>query len=407
MKTRRSVRAVRLLGAAALLSAWASALAQPPGGGGPPPASVRFDAARTETVQQMRTATGELRPARVSRVAAEEEGLIVELLADVGDAVERGDVLARLDTELVEIERARLGAIRDAEAAAVREAAAAVRRRERDVERLRGAVRSGGVSSTELEDARTELEAASAALARAEADLASAQSDVRRVETRLAKMIVRAPFAGEITAKLAETGEWADRGDALFELVQLDPIDAWLEVPEDYLTPAARSAGTIAVEVTAAGFAGESADVELIASGDSLARTFPVRVRLENPSGALKPGMSATAMIPTGRREQMLTIAKDAVLRNDAGPYVYFDDGGVAAPAQVNLLWSFGERAVITPGRIRVGSRLVIEGNERLFPGQPLTELGGAPSGGPSDGELSESGGETTTAGTSSTGSGR
>ena len=71
--------------AAGLLAWTAGAVAQPPGGF--PPSPVVVDAARMETVEQWREVTGELRAVRRALLAAEEEGLVVEVVHEQGDAV--------------------------------------------------------------------------------------------------------------------------------------------------------------------------------------------------------------------------------------------------------------------------------------------------------------------------------
>ena len=52
-----------------------------------------------------------------------------------------------------------------------------------------------------------------------------------------------------------------------------------------------------------------------------------------------------------------------------------FDAGGVAAVAPVQVEFAAGDRMVIREGALRPGMRVVVEGNERIFPGQPLIEL--------------------------------
>ncbi len=393
MTTPLSVRRRALALLWVVLLAPAPALAQ----GGPPPARVRFDEARTQSVDQLRRVTGELRAVRRAIVSAEEEGRITSLAFDAGDLIDEGQVLARQDTRLVGLTIDRLEAAAQAAEARLREAEAEVDQERRDVERLESAIGRGGVAESELEDANISLIAAQARAATARAELETARALLGYTRAQLEKMTIRAPFAGAVVRKATELGEWVGQGDPIAEVVALDRVDAWLDVPEGML-PALGSGAAIDIRLDALDETVASDDIAVIASGDTLAHTFPVRVRLENASGALRPGMSVTALVPTGRATQALTVHKDAVLRDDAGAYLYVERGGAAVPARVERLWAFGDRAVIRSPQVRPGDRVVTEGNERLFPGQPLVDIaapdadadGRGPSGGPGDGPPAE-----------------
>jgi multidrug efflux pump subunit AcrA (membrane-fusion protein) len=104
-------------------------------------------------------------------------------------------------------------------------------------------------------------------------------------------------------------------------------------------------------------------------------------VAIDNADGQLTPGMSLTAWLPTGQLTERLTVSKDAVLRNEAGAYVYVARGGggegAGAPASavavsVQVLFPVADRVVVTSRDIRAGDLAVVEGNERLFPMTPV-----------------------------------
>jgi len=79
-------------------------------------------------------------------------------------------------------------------------------------------------------------------------------------------------------------------------------------------------------------------------------RLFPIRVAIPNPGELAQPGMTVVGMVPVGRKMPRLTIHKDAILRDDAGEFVYFDAGGMAMPARVRTRFSIGDRVVIDDG---------------------------------------------------------
>ena len=353
--------------------------------GGPPAAPVRFDEVRTERLERQRSVTGGLRAVNRSRVAAEHQGLVMELVVDVGDRVEQGQPLAHLDDTLLKLDLDRLRAQRDSAQARVDEFEARVSKAKRDVERLESAIGRGGVSETELEDARLDLQAAMAVAGDAKANLASAEAQMRYAEEEISKMIVRAPITGYVVAKGVEVGEWVDEGGEVLQVVDLSRVDAWLEVPERFVAPVASTGAGVKVMIEALDRTVESSDVIVVAEGDTLARTFPVRVRLDNKDEAMRPGMSVTGLVPTGVPADMLTVAKDAILRDDAGTYVYTEVGGKAIPVRIRKLWAVGDRVVIEADRLESGMRVVVEGNERLYPTQPIRDAAAPAPGAGSD----------------------
>ena len=352
---------------------------------GPPPARVRLDAARIQTVEPMRRVTGELAPTRRSSVASKRDAQVIEVLVDRGDTVQSGQVIARLDAELAMIELERAEADLMAAESLVTQREAEALRAKRDLARTRVMLQDNAVFQTEVEDRETDNAAAQARLHQAQAEAASSRANVADARKAIEDMVIVAPYTGQVVAKLTEVGQWVREGDGVIEIIEVAPIDAWFDVPEQYL-PALRkeSATTVQVLAEATGLTSQGKVTAILAQGDALGRKFPVRVRLDNTDGLLLPGMSIVGVVPTGGTEQALTIHKDAVLRNAAGAFVYIDGGGVAAVAPVEIQYAVGDRFVVRSPMIRDGTGLVIEGNERMYPGQPLMILSGAPENAPS-----------------------
>ena len=124
---------------------------------------------------------------------------------------------------------------------------------------------------------------------------------------------------------------------------------------------------------------------QIVPAVDPRSRLFPVRIAVPNDRNLLQPGMSVTAMIPTGAKEEMLTISKDAILRDDAGEFVYvampneqapdspFKE--IAMPMRISRQFAIGSRVAIMAGSVYPGARLIVEGNERMFPTQPIVDV--------------------------------
>lgn len=362
---------------AALAAAIAAILAAPPAlraqPSGPPAARVVVDAVREEVLEARREVRGELRATQRSLIASEEPGRVVELSVEEGDRVEKGQAIARLDDTLLRLDADRAASEVDRREAVLRERAAQLQKAERDIARVEQLTRESSASQNELEDRRTLLEEARARLAQADAELAAARTEAARLYERLADMVVEAPFAGRVVTKRTEVGQWVAEGAAVAELAALDDVDAWLSVPQTYIAAVSRDGLKLQLRIEATGETVEAPVAAVVPVAGDASRAFPVRVRLPNGDGRYKPGMSVVGFVPTGSREPALTVHKDAVLRDDAGLYVYFNAGGTAMVSRVEQLFAAGERIAVRAPQLRAGVQVVVEGNERLFPGQPLT----------------------------------
>jgi RND family efflux transporter MFP subunit len=351
---------------------------------GPPPAKVRLDEVRLEPVEQLRRVTGEMRALQRSALATQEAGLVLSLEVRQGERVRAGQVIARLDDERQRLATAQIQAELEALQATVAERDAEFSRAQTELGRMRSLRERQSASVQELDDAELVSRASEARLARARADVAAAAQALELARKRVRDMTVAAPFDARVVAVLAEQGEWVATGDAVVELYATGSIEAWIDVPERFIGRLSGSAEavlpSVGVIIEALGEQRMGEIIEIVPDADPQSRLFPVRIRVPDPEGDLRPGMSVIAEVPTGSSAQTLTVHKDAILRNDAGEFVYAalpspmgPPGGLAGiPMQISRLFAVGERVAIRPGGLAPGMRVVTEGNERMFPTQPL-----------------------------------
>jgi RND family efflux transporter MFP subunit len=353
--SRAGLRCLLLYALAALP---AVALAQAPA----PPVTVGR-AERSAIVQEV-PVTGTVASPNVSRISAEVAGRVAEMAVDVGDRVEAGDRLARLDPELARLalERAR---------AATREAAAALadaQRRLRDADRLSS---QNALARTTLESLRAEVDGAEAALARFRAE-------ERRQAALLARHEIGAPFAGAISRKLAATGEWVEPGTPLVELVSTHELRIDFQVPQEHYTGVAAGdrVDVVLDSGSARSFAGHVASV--VPQSDPGARTFLVVVRLDDPDAPIIPGMSARARLRLGTGREGVVVPRDALLRHPDGRTTVWVLSGSAEGARatvserrVDLGRAFDGRVEVVEG-LEAGESVVLRGNEGLQEGQAV-----------------------------------
>ncbi|MFT5049645.1 MAG: RND family efflux transporter MFP subunit [Chlamydiales bacterium] len=351
---------------------------------GPPPAQVRVDPVRSEVVQERRVVTGEVRPVRRSFVAAREPGLVLELSARAGAALQVGEIVARLDSGRLELALATLRTQRASAEVEVEQRREEADQAQRDLETTRELVQKKTVGEKRLVDATSALRVATLVVAQAESRLNVLAAEQAELERRVDDMLVRAPFNGVVVSRLTEVGEWLAVGEALAEMVSVEELEVWLDVPQRYAAALARGAGleaSIDIRIDALDMPVVVLGGRMVPQVDARARTFKyvVALRPANVSaGAITAGMSVTASVPTGARGKHWTVARDAVLRGEAGSYLYLVRASAGdAPAQaaripIEELFNVNGRVAVRAAALKAGDQAVVEGNERLFPGAPV-----------------------------------
>lgn len=402
----------------ALVATWPgpAAHAEPPGEG-PPPAQVRTEAVRAGRIHESRTLAAQVETRRRARVASEYEGLVVERLVEPGDAVKERQEIVRLRTH--DLER-RLDAARAVAAERghdVLELENGARPEEKneaqasvDLERARldtlrwkldaaqNLRTKGTISEDELRNAQLEVrlaeqrvlqsEAAQALVLagpriervdQARARQAAADQEVLRLEQQLERMTVRAPFAGRVVSLHTEVGEWIDAGGTVMELVDLDEVDVVVPVPEDW-APGLRLGQPVTIDLPALpGHPFEGRIDRIIPEGNPRTRAIPVRVRVKNQLVDARPlltaGMFAQVRLPVGPEQAALLVPKDALVLGGEQPIVYAvtPDGAGTRPVPVRITGAV-DGTIAVEGDLKAGDRVVVEGNERLRPGQPIVD---------------------------------
>lgn len=363
---------------------------------GPPPAMVRTGEVKRERLEQLREITGQVVTTRQSVIAARGEGLVVAFDLLAGDRVEKGAVLARLDGRIRELELGQWQAELGAAQAAIVEAEAELADVEAELSRQREADARGAASPADLERSELAVASSRARLGRARANVVAAEARLALARQRVMDQEIIAPFAGVVARIETQIGQWVGEGDPVVELVAIDRLEVVVDVPQEFVSVVAEEGRTIEVSVGALGRTAAERSVPgrfvtLVPMGDELSRTFRVRVALEGGGGLLRPGMSATAMVPTGSVAEFLTVPKDAVLRDDAGAYVYVmrdgPAGPMALPARVEPVFATGLVVAVRGDGVRAGDVVIVEGNERLWPTRPVIPMASGEAGGPGAGE--------------------
>ncbi len=348
---RTSTTTVALWCGAALLAGGIVALAVLRPAAVPPAAPPEKDTpVRVITVAPTTVADALEIPGRVAASAdltlsAETPGRVIELPVDKGDAVRKGQVLARLDARLWQ--------------AALDRARVEQRESARDLQRQEALRKTGAVADSDVDAARMR------------ADLAAAQ--IAEAELRVEQCEIRGPADGWVEDRWMNVGERAGEGQRVLRLVVMEPLKVQIDVPEKDIAAVAPG---LAVPC-AAGALGGAAFTGTVAFVANQARqgsgTFLVELRVPRPLAGLRPGMVVDVSLPRPVRTDALVVPLHAVIPRK-GDYIVFRVGaGERAESRVVHIERFsGDRAVLSSG-IAAGDRIVVEGHRLLQDGVKVT----------------------------------
>ena len=349
------MRTMRLPPRALSLAALCLLLADASPAQGPPESPVRYTEAREHSVRRMIQLPGSVDARTTSLVASEGPGLVSEMLAREGDAVRKGQPLARLSISTLE---ARLKSAQ----AQLREAASRRRLAQLTLERARGLFESKVVSQQDLDSAQSEFEAWQGRADTLEAEIA-------RLTLDMDHSTIKAPFGGTVVAEHAEAGEWVAVGGSVVEIISLQELDIRVEVPERYFSSLNPGAVASVTFDSLPGLQVEGRVSAVVPRADPQARTFPIKVRVANREGRIGPGMLAQISFPAGEAYSATVVPKDAVVTQGNEKFVYLikDDRTVdlmpVKPHEAIGSW------IVVEGKIVAGQKVVTRGNERLRPG--------------------------------------
>ncbi|POR45745.1 HlyD family secretion protein [Bosea psychrotolerans] len=374
----------------ALALGWAAPLqaqtpAQPAPGAGP---SVTITKAKISEIVQSVVVSGSMIARDEVLVSPEVDGLaIVELLAEEGDKVAAGQVLARLSRTTLEVQKAQNDAQIARAEAAIAQSNAQIVEAEANLVQARNAfdrtktLRESGNASNETYDQRdaaarsasARLNSSRQALAISTADLALAKAQGRDIEVKLERTEIKAPAAGLISRRNARLGAIVAMAatDPLFRIIADGAIELQADVAEVEL-PGLKLGQPVAVTPAGASVALEG-EIRLIAPEvDKQSRLGRVRVALKgNPPVAI--GSFARGLIETGRKNAV-TLPLSAITYARSGATVQSVSDGKVTTKKVQLGLAGDGRAEIVSG-IADGESVVARAGTFVRDGDVITPV--------------------------------
>lgn len=307
--------------------------------------------------------SAELRARTETRLGFRIGGKLVQRLAEPGQRVEAGQLLATLDAQDLQLAA-------DAAAAQRNAARAQLDVTQAEFARFEALRAQNFISAAELERRQAGLQAARAAFEQA-------QSQARAQQNQAGYARLLATAAGVITAVEAEPGQVVSSGQPVLRLAHDGPRDAVFAVAEQ-TAMALRVGQPMQARLASTGQALAGRVREIGASADPVTRTYTVKLALE---GAQALPLGATVHVradPPGQRQPEVLRVPTTALRQEAGMtsvWVYDEASSTVLAQPVRLGPVNGNEVVVSEG-LQAGQRVVVAGVHVLSPGQAVTVHG-------------------------------
>ena len=293
--------------------------------------------------------TGTVEAINDAVISSESSGRILSI-ANRGDRVTRGSILARLDDRVLQAqyEAAKTG----------------FELADDTFNRMEALYADSIISTQDFQSAR------------AQRDQAKAQLDL--TEKQLQDTQIEAPFSGRIEERMIRTGELINPGQPVVRLVDTDRIRILSGIPERYSGEITEGSEVI---VNLRALNGNPVTSQITYAGNVIdpdTRTFTVEIEMENPGERIKPDMVADLQIRRATLEDVIVIPRTAILRDEEGVSVFRSrqENGrkIAELVNVRTGMASGPLIQILDG-LSDGDEIVVSGMRTLSIGDELNVL--------------------------------
>jgi len=283
-------------------------------------------------------------PNQIVTIAAEVAGRIEWIGPREGSSVRAGNLLMRLNTDLLQAEFER--------------SQAQAKNAQTEFERQQGLVRGGAAPTRELDQAAVQL--------------AVAQATLQEVRARLDRTQIHTPTGGILNNLLVEQGEYVQAGTPVAQIVQTDIVKVAVNVPERdiaFFSPGQTVEILASVKGVQRSFYGPISFINSVA--DDRTRSTRMEIKLPNPDGALRSGQIVRARLTRRILENAVLIPLLAVIPMEDGYAVYIVTESKAQRRKVQLGLIRGDRVQIVQG-LAPGDQLIVAGHRFVAPGQSV-----------------------------------
>jgi len=320
------------------------------------PAKVVTTQVQEAMVAESSSVTGTLHYDTVGKLSSEVSGLAQSIEFDEGDAVNRGDVMVRLNTDFIDkdIELVRIR---------IRQVGVRIENVEKDLERTRKLFKESSASEKAYDDLRFALRELNT-----EKEGLAKELDIARLKK--AKSVVAAPFDGIVLEKTVGVGDWLAPGAVFCELGALDDLCVKVPVSEE-LVQFSRKGETLDVYLVALDRSVQGVVTGVLPVADLRTKNVNVKIKIPRIDGAVE-NMSAMVRIPVDEPRKFPLVPRASVVSLQGDQVIFTIKDGKSAPVRVRVAGYKGADAAVEGPGVGEGMTVVVDGAERLRPGQPV-----------------------------------
>ncbi len=289
-------------------------------------------------------------PNRIVMVSAEVGGRIESIPPEEGSRVNTGDLLIKLNTDLIKPE--------------FESAKAQVERDQTEFDRMTNLAKGSAATQRDLDNATSQL--------------AISEARLEVIQARLERASIFAPTAGVLNDLLVEEGEYVDAGNPVAQIVDTDTVKVVVEIPE-------RDIGFFAVGEKAEVFVDTKGQTDTKDQAKSLAGTISfiseladprtrstrMEITLGNKQRLLRSGQIVHVCLTRQILKDAILIPLLAVIPMEDSKAVYVVNSSQAKRREVDIDIIRGDQVQITSG-LEPGDKLIIAGHRFVAPGQKV-----------------------------------
>ncbi|MDR1382936.1 MAG: efflux RND transporter periplasmic adaptor subunit [Planctomycetaceae bacterium] len=287
-------------------------------------APVVIGQAKNKEMAAIRPFIGRLTEIQKVVLSPEVSGILQKLSVDEGDSVTKDEtVIAEIDQTWTDI------ALRQADVQ-INLLTVQLELQQKELERLFTLLPNRIVTESEITQQRIITE-------QLEKQIDAAKLAKEEAQERLKRSKIVAPFDGIVVRKSAEVGQYVSTGTEIIEMISRGEVYAEVPVGEFYLKQLSIGK-TISIYVEALAKTVSGKVEAIVPYGPTSSRTFPVKIRLQDPQNELKVGMSVTAYIETRSASQGIVVPKDAVWIQPQGDSIWVMTPNAEQPQKEELV---------------------------------------------------------------------
>ncbi|GAA3912849.1 efflux RND transporter periplasmic adaptor subunit [Litoribacillus peritrichatus] len=327
----------------------------------PPPAKVEVVQATIEELADTTEIPGIIDFNTSSQITSEQAGIISEIYFDEGDMVKSGQLIAKLNTDLlkqdIKVKNSELEALKAEQG-----------RIEKDMARSQKLLKTSFESKRALETLEFNLQAN-------KANRQKLLNQIERLNILIRKSTIKAQYDGLILAKHKQPGEWLGQADPIVTLAKLDETIALVSVPERYVRYI-KLGNKTAVNIAPLDLQIEGILNSTVPVADLRTKSVPVKVTIDYQSGLVR-NMSLKVSIATSEPRTAVTFPRDALIQHQGKEFIYAvktndDNSKQAQIIPVTITGRYGAKVSVQPGLISETTQIIVKGNDRLRPDQPI-----------------------------------